>query len=539
MKILLRTLLCCCLCWQWGMAQNLSMCFERNAEDFIQTLTSGTPIDGNPTNFTVEMWLTNRDQTLNQFRRVFSLGSPGTRYEVGVQAGQVRFFSTAGAGTNLGAITANIWTHLAVVKTANQVDVYIDCVLTGSVTLTTPNFNFNYFRVGRWPGGSASDADWDGEVDDVRVWSTARTATEICNAQNCPLSCQESDLVLNWTFDNDGAVPSGNNTGLTQALDCSANANHGDISNFTLVSTCSNWINSTSPLVFPALHGLNLEIRDYPYRNNLLTGICDGEPVHFCLDDNGVTPGPYNNVTVAWEYSDDAGATWLPLVSPPFTDFCFPIQPNVIQVPCAGNADGFVDRSYRAISTVMGSNGDLCEYVSNEYDLQICCPIGGANPTVVPSGPLCEGDVVDLQVDLNPNDPWVSTPGPNVTIDWCFIDPATGPVALPAYANQTSFLFQNWTAPFPPGGTPGNYCFEAKVSNCQGKQSNFQACFTVDPQPVCGTIEGSPLGSPQNLTLINSSPLVYEICPGNDAILEIATPFLYCIPQWQYSFTPN
>lgn len=533
MKSLLTTLLCCLLCGSWLSAQNLALCLDRNQEDFVQLLTAGTPLAGDPATFTVECWLNNRNTSLTQFRRLFSFGGPGTRIEVGELAGQLTYFINSGSVASVAPLPANTWTHLALVRNGSQLEFYLDCTLVGTATLAaSTTFTIDFFRLGRWPGGFANNADWDGFVDEIRLWSTARTVTDICSHQYCPLSCNESGLVSHWTFDNDGAVAFGNNTGLTQVLDCSPNGNHGTLTNFVLNSTCSNWVANAAPVVSPALHDLTLDIRDYPYRNVSLTGICEGEPIHICLDDSGQTPGPYANVSVQWEFSDDGGTSWNPVGTPSFQDFCFPVQPGEIQVPCPGNTDGFVNRKYRAISTATGPNGNQCDYVSTEYDLQICCPIGGANLTVQPSGPFCEGDVVNFQVDLNPNDPFVATPGPNVTIDW-FFDGA----ALPAFANQTSFNFGPWTAPFPPLGVPGSYCFQAEVRNCQGKLATFEQCVTVDPQPVCGTIDAFPFGAPQNLTPVSTNPLVYEICPGNDAVVAIDLPFQYCIPEWQYTFT--
>lgn len=544
MKLLLTALLSL-LCWQWSGAQN-ALHFD-GACDHISLPLAGTGMVGNPADFTFEAWVRSENSPPgppSTFRRFFSFSGPaGTRFEVGEDGTNVILFAQSpppGPASPVLAVapfSVNNWVHVAVVRSGDNLDFYLDCNLVGNYSLVGYTFNFNEFVLGKWVGPPFPSSEFLGTMDEVRLWTSARSPAQICATQYCPLSCNEPNLFLQWTFDEGQA--NGDNTALTQVTDCSLNGQNGNIAScFTLNGPNSNFVPSSAPMVYPALHGLNLEIRDYPYQNNLLTGICDGDPVHVCLDDNGQIPGPYSNVMVQWQFSDDGGSSWAAVGTPSFQGFCFPVLPAEIQVPCPGNTDGFVDRKYRAISTVTGTTGEQCDYISNEYDLQICCPIGGANLTVVPGGPLCEGDQVSFQVDLNPNDPFVATPGPNVTIDWFFTGPG-GSTPLSAYANQTSFNYPTWTAPFPIGGTPGSYCFVAEVRNCQGKLATFQQCVTVDPQPVCGTIEGSPLGSPLNLTLLSSSPLVYEICPGNEAKLEIATPFLYCIPQWQYSFTPS
>ena len=543
-------ILLCCLYWQSAIAQN-ALRFD-GEDDWVELSLAGTPLANNDPDFTASTWFQNQDLSTNtncldNFRRLMTFARQfDARFEIGVCGDALTVWyniTTTNTRVSVATITPNNWHHLVVRKSNLDIEIYLDCVLVYSTTWDPdPTLNFTTFFLGHpWDNIVTPGEDWLGLVDEFQLYGAAVDPVALCNERYCPPSGNEANLFAYWTFDDPAIIPGGNNAAITQITDYSAGGvgtgTFGTQGNaFALSGTTSNFTNNNAPIVSPALHGLNLEIRDYPYRSNLLTGICDGEPVHICLDDAGQTPGPYGNVMVQWEMSDDGGTAWDPVSAPSFQDFCFPVQPAEIVANCSGNANGFVDRKYRAVSIVTGPTGEQCDYTSSEYDLQICCPITGANLTIVPSGPFCEGDMTDFQVDLNPLDPFVATPGPNVTIDWFFVGPNTQ-MGLPGFVNQTSFNYTNWTAPFPPGGVPGEYCFVAEVRNCQNKTAVFQQCVTVDPQPVCGTIAGSPLGSPLNLTQLSSSPLVYEICPGNDAKLEIDAPFLYCIPQWQYSLT--
>lgn len=513
-------------------------------DDAVSLPLGGTPLAGNPAGFTVKVWFWSEETSTNtncggSFRRLFSLGNVGTRVELGVCGNALNFYMSIPAQptvntTSFATITPNTWNQLSVVRSGTQLTVYLNCnpVFTQAIT---GNPNFANFYLGRWPGGNTTPPqEWLGLVDEVSLWDVDLTQADLCNCLNCPLSGNESGLQAYWTF-NEG-VAGGNNTGLTQVTDASPNGNAGLFStDLALTGPTSNLVASTAPIVYPALHDLSLEIHDYPYRNNLLTGICSGDPTHFCLYENGQTPGPFSNVQVQWEYSDDGGGSWTPLASPPFTDFCFPILPGVLAIDCAASTTGFVDRRFRATSTATDPTSGLqCEYLSDEQDLRICCPISPATVSISPSGTFCEGDALNFQVNLNSPDLFVQTPGPHVTIDWFFDDPLSGRIPIPSAAQQTSFTYP-FTAPNVNGVTT-TFCFEAEVRNCQGKLGLFSACFSVDPQPVCGTIAGWPLGAPQNLQLVTASPLVYDICPGSDAVLAMATPFQYCIPQWQYSF---
>ncbi|WP_421949067.1 LamG-like jellyroll fold domain-containing protein [Phaeodactylibacter xiamenensis] len=534
---------------QQAVGQNVALQCDGD-DDWLFLPLSSTPLAGNPASFTIEVWFQAQNVSAgtncgSNFNRLLSLGSPGTRIELGNCGNQLNYFLNIPAQalpvTPLTTITPNAWHHLAVVRTPGQLEVFLDCVSVGTIPVTG-NPNIQEFRLGAWPGGATNPAqEWEGLLDDVRLWSTAASPTQLCGRLNCPLSGQEPGLLAYWDFNE--AVPGGNNTALTQVTDSSPNGNNGNIyiggnDPITLTGNTSNFINSTAPLVYPALHDLGLEIRDYPYRSNLLTSICNGDPAHFCLDDNGQTPGPYSNVSVQWEFFDVGGSGWQPVTSPSFIDFCFPVAPGELTLPCSSSPDGFVDRKYRAVSTVTGPTGEQCEYLSAEYDLQICCPISPATVTLSPSGPYCEGETETFTATLNSPDPFVQITGPNVTINWYYVDPIAG-TRIPIGSGSSS-VTHTVTFPQVPGVT--DFCFEVEVTNCNNKMATFSACIPVDPEPVCGTIAGCPLGAPMNLTLVDPNPahLIYEICPGNDAIICQDAQFDDCIPQWQYTFTdPN
>jgi len=523
--------------------QDFALSMAQNQNDYVNLPLENSSITDDSTAFTAECWFTiyNVNST-SSLRRLMLLEGDSTLIEVGVALGGQLVYKIDAIGgeiplTTLTTIAPNVWRHFAMVKNNDQIDFYVDCSLVGSSSsLAGLDFNIEDLYLGQRPNGNL-DEDWYGLVDEFRLWEKARTPSEICDQQFCPLSCEEPGLLAYWDFNNPAAIPGGDNTQLTQVLDCTPNANHGIPVNLLQTGLLSNWVNSSVPLVHPALSDLTVDIRDYPDRNNLLTGICNGDPAHFCLEDNGQSPGPFSNVEVQWQYSDDGGNNWPDVNTPSFMGFCFPVLPGELTLPCNSSTDGFVDRKYRAAFTVTGSEGQECYYNSPPYDLQVCCPISPATVEVMPAGPFCEGEQADFQVCLHSPDPFVDSPGANTTIDWSFIDPVLGPTPIPSAANQTCLDYTNWTATLSGTGVLTTYCFEAVVSNCQGKQSTFNYCFEVNPQPVCGTIAGYPLDAPQNLDLISTDSLIYEICPGDDAILAIVEPFQFCTPHWQYTFT--
>lgn len=99
-------------------------------------------------------------------------GTPGASEVVG----------TNGDTLSAGALTAGVWTHLAVTYDGTTHALYVDGVLAASSAGAGP---LALDGVGVWALGAELDAaggataTWAGAIDEVRVWSYARTETEI------------------------------------------------------------------------------------------------------------------------------------------------------------------------------------------------------------------------------------------------------------------------------------------------------------------------------------------------------------------------
>ncbi len=84
---------------------------------------------------------------------------------------------------------------------------------------------------------------YNGEIDEVRIWNTQRTALEIAAQKDVSLTGSEPGLLAQYSF-NQGIA--GNvNTGLTELIDQSGNNLHGTLSNFSLSSGSSNYTSHT------------------------------------------------------------------------------------------------------------------------------------------------------------------------------------------------------------------------------------------------------------------------------------------------------
>jgi hypothetical protein len=93
--------------------------------------------------------------------------------------------------------------------------------------------------LGSRPGGAQY---FNGLMDEVRVWSEARTQCEIQNNMNISLTGPQTNLTADYNFNNGTA--GGNNTGVTTLADNSGSGFAGTLTNFTLNGATSNWVTS-------------------------------------------------------------------------------------------------------------------------------------------------------------------------------------------------------------------------------------------------------------------------------------------------------
>lgn len=150
------------------------------------------------------------------------------------------------AGNGLsGSIPVNDgnWHHVAAVynpAAANTVSLYVDGVLdiSGNLTVGVNTATTNNLMIGKRIDNVKY---FNGSIDEVRVWNTARSQAQIQAAMNTEFCNSTSGLVAYYTFDE--GIANGSNSGNTTLLDLSGNANHGTLNSFTLSGTASNWVN--------------------------------------------------------------------------------------------------------------------------------------------------------------------------------------------------------------------------------------------------------------------------------------------------------
>jgi len=174
--------------------------------------------------------------------------SGNTRYSFHVSSTQVGLWNGTNFGTVNVVVPTGVWTTLSFVCDGTNTTVYENGTSLGALTVNgdgiTP-ITFGTATGMTFDIGISKNAGVDGEpfagsIDEVRVWSSQLTPTQINTYLGFTLSGNVSGLVALYSIDQ--GVPSGTNSNLITAIDNTTNNNHGTLMNFALTGGSSNFV---------------------------------------------------------------------------------------------------------------------------------------------------------------------------------------------------------------------------------------------------------------------------------------------------------
>ncbi len=207
--------------------------------DYVSTNINS--LTGNA-NRTIEAWIKISTPVTSQ-KVIVGMGTMplGTRFTLNVLNSKLRIEIGGGGINSSKPIDDNTWHHVAVTydnAATTKFKLYVDGALDGSGNITAAPVNTaagTGVTIGR-----RNDAVnyFNGIIDEVRIWNTVRTATEIQANLNKEL-CNTTGLIGYYQL-NQGTA-NGNNSSLTIANDNSGNNKNGTLNNFALSGSASNW----------------------------------------------------------------------------------------------------------------------------------------------------------------------------------------------------------------------------------------------------------------------------------------------------------
>jgi len=192
---------------------------------------------------TVEFWV-NPTTLTSSWSTIFgNRGAGGVRYSFHLSSTQIGLDNGTTINTLDYAVPAGTtnWTHLAfVMDGVNTTTVYVNGILQGTITGTMGSSTGQPVTLGIAKNTSgADDRPFTGGIDEVRIWNTQRTGSEILANRDNTLNGTESGLIGQFSFDQ--GISNGNDQGLTTAIDNTTLANNGTLANFALTGTTSNF----------------------------------------------------------------------------------------------------------------------------------------------------------------------------------------------------------------------------------------------------------------------------------------------------------
>lgn len=244
-----------------SLSQNVALNFD-GVDDYVSTNYAGISGSGART---IEAWIkltADSNPTTGGSQNVitdYGTFLTGERFTFNVLWGNAVRIEIGGSGLS-GTIVVNdgLYHHVACVYDPLATDkyaLYVDGILDVSGNLTTiiNTGSVNDFRIGERIDGVNY---FEGDIDEVRFYDYARTATEIANEANAELCVLPTGLVAYYRL-NEG-LPNMMNLGTTSTSDDSGNNNSGTLNNFTLSGTVSNW--SVGPVIAPGANDSTIAV---------------------------------------------------------------------------------------------------------------------------------------------------------------------------------------------------------------------------------------------------------------------------------------
>ncbi|MBK9284614.1 MAG: T9SS type A sorting domain-containing protein [Sphingobacteriaceae bacterium] len=161
-----------------------------------------------------------------------------------------------------GTATLNTWQHVAGTYDGTMLRLYVNGVQVGTNAYNSASVAASGKQV--WFGQNGFNEEFNGSIDEVRIWNRALCAEEIQNNMNAELQMPQTNLIGYYKFNE--SFSGGNNTTFSTTIDASGFNSPATFTNIALTGTVSNWISpggvvsgSNSPVFLPlAISGQSL-----------------------------------------------------------------------------------------------------------------------------------------------------------------------------------------------------------------------------------------------------------------------------------------
>ena len=158
-----------------GIANNYSMSFDSASGDYIEASFN---LPSNTTSFSVSMWVNTTSFSTTQIL-IDNRDSASDGYNCFINSNTINFrINGTDTSVSTSSLNVNNWFHLALTYDGSTAKIYLDSGTPTQQSLTTTlNIN-NVTRIGAISQSTASTF-FNGKLDEVGIWDTALTSTQI------------------------------------------------------------------------------------------------------------------------------------------------------------------------------------------------------------------------------------------------------------------------------------------------------------------------------------------------------------------------
>jgi hypothetical protein len=177
---------------------NWSNYFDGTGDYLTTPITASGPLDLGSGSWTVEAWVMYTGSSLTSGYRNFLTFCNNSGYpylQFGTKTGTGYVFAEEGtqssvpwsvAGTTL--LTSNVWHHIATVRNGNNIYLYLDGVLQGSVAYSGTIQTFAKVQIGSLTYNGSVIQDWTGYISNARIVKGTAVYTSAFTPSTTPLT---------------------------------------------------------------------------------------------------------------------------------------------------------------------------------------------------------------------------------------------------------------------------------------------------------------------------------------------------------------
>ena len=197
-----------------SVSNSFALQFDGN-NDYVEVNNMSFPVY----NLTIEAWIYIEDFDNDQYIVAGYGPTSGAQFRVSPEGSLLygEYSPWTFIESDANSIQSNVWTHVAVTKQGNTCKLYINGLVVASIPFNSSSTTSTLHIGCR---GVNMDGFFNGNIDEVRMWTIARTQTEIQTYMNNYLTGSENGLIGYWQMNE--------STGQV-AYDLSGNNNNGQL----------------------------------------------------------------------------------------------------------------------------------------------------------------------------------------------------------------------------------------------------------------------------------------------------------------------